>query len=110
MEAVPALVAAVGVKVAGRALVAAVWGKVAVRVNPDPAIAPSVPPLTTTSPVVPSQAKVAPGSSLKLKVMVAGCPLFSCATLLLIASVGARVSKLRLGVRPAPPVLPAGSV
>jgi hypothetical protein len=49
----------------------AVGVKTAVRVKPDPLIAPSVPPATTTSPLLPSQAKVLPGSSLKLKVMVA---------------------------------------
>ena len=49
----------------------AVGVKVAVRVSPEPEIAPSVPPVTTTSPVVPFQEKVLPGSSEKEKVMVA---------------------------------------
>ncbi|MNV65187.1 hypothetical protein D3C71_1578700 [compost metagenome] len=56
---------------------AGVGVKVAVRVKPDPDMAPSVPPVTTTSPVVPSQAKVVPGSSLKVKVMLAVSPDFS---------------------------------
>ena len=44
---------------------------VAVRVRPLLSFkAPNVPPATTTSPVVPSQAKVAPGSSLNVKVIV----------------------------------------
>ena len=78
MEAVPELLA-VGVKVA-------------VRVRPVPEIAPSVPPVTTTSPVVPSQVKVLPGSSEKEKVIVAVCTAFSAAELLVMARVGARVS------------------
>ena len=59
MDAVPALVLAAGVKVAVKVLPT-------VRV-----IAESVPPVTTTSPVVPSQEKELPGSSEKVKVMVA---------------------------------------
>ena len=76
----------------------AVGVKVAVRVKPAPLIAPKVPPLTTTSPAEPSQAKVDPGSSLKVKVMVAVSPAFTALTLLVIASVGARVSTLTGGV------------
>ena len=49
----------------------AVGVKVAERVSPVPLMAPSVPPLTTTSPLVPFQVKLAPGSSLKVKVTVA---------------------------------------
>ena len=79
MLAVPPLVLAVGVKVA-------------VRVRPLPEIAPSVPPVTTTSPLVPFQVKVAPGSSLKVKVTVAVSPILSALTLLVMARVGASVS------------------
>ena len=70
----------------------AVGVKVAVRVRPLPLIAPSVPPLTATSPVLPFQANVAPGSSLKVKVTVAVSPVFTAPTLLVIARVGAVVS------------------
>ena len=58
MDADPPFVLAVGVNVA-------------VRVNPLPLMLDSVPPLTTTSPLVPSHANVLPGSSEKVKVMVA---------------------------------------
>jgi hypothetical protein len=78
MEAVPELLAA-GVKVA-------------VRVSPEPEIAERVPPETTTSPVVPFQTKEEPGSSEKVKVMVAVWPATKAAELLVMASVGARVS------------------
>jgi len=88
----------------------AVGVKVAVRVNPVPLMAPKVPPLTTTSPALPSHVKVEPGASLKVKVMVAVSPALSALTLLVMASVGASVSMLMLGVVPAPPVLPAASV
>ena len=88
----------------------AVGVKVAVRVKPVPLIAPKVPPVTTTSPVVPFHANVLPGSSLKVKVMVAVWPALTAVTLLVIASVGATVSMLILGVVPAPPLLPAVSV
>ncbi|MNR24205.1 hypothetical protein D3C85_1412720 [compost metagenome] len=64
MLAVPALVDAVGVNIA-------------VRVRPAPAIAPNVPPVTTTSPVVPSQLKVVLGSSEKVKVIIATSPVFN---------------------------------
>ena len=88
----------------------AVGVKVAVRVNPLPLISPRVPPVTTTSPVLPFQAKLLPGSSLKVKVMVAISPALRVETSLVIVRVGARVSMLMLGVLPAPPVLPAASV
>ncbi len=70
----------------------AVGVKVAVRVRPEPLMAERVPPETTTSPVVPSQTKELPGSSEKVKVMVAVCPAIKAAELLMMASVGARVS------------------
>ena len=95
--AVPPLVLAVGVKVA-------------VRVRPLPEIAPSAPPVTTTSPLVPFQVNVEPGSSLNVKVIVAVSPILSALTLLVMAKVGARVSNVSVGVVPAPPVLPAASV
>ena len=62
--------------------------KVAVRTKPEPEIAPSVPPVTTTSPDVPFQVKVEFGSSVKVKVMVAVSPIFSCDTSLVIISDG----------------------
>ena len=78
MEAVPLLLA-VGVKVA-------------VRVRPVPEMAERVPPATTTSPVVPSQTNELPGSSENVKVIAAVCPAMRAAVLLVIVSVGARVS------------------
>ena len=83
---------------------------VAVRVRPLPEIAPSVPLVTTTSPLVPFHVKVLPGSSLKVKVIVAVSPAFSALLLLVMAIVGAMVSIAMLGVAPAPPELPAASL
>ena len=88
----------------------AVGVNTALRVNPVPLMAPSVPPVTATSPTEPFQTKLLPGSSEKVKVMLAVSPALSVATLLLITSVGANVSMLMLGVVPALPVLPALSV
>ena len=93
MDAVPALVLADGEKVAE-------------RVSPVPVMAESVPPETVTSLLE----NVVPGSSEKVKVMVAVSPLFKVDTLLVIVRVGAWVSKVRDGVLPAPPLLPARSV
>ena len=45
--------------------------KTAVRVRPVPLMVPKLPPTNTTSPVVPSHAKLLPGSSEKVKVMLA---------------------------------------
>ena len=70
----------------------------------------SVPPVTTTSPLLPSHAKLSPGSSLKVKVTVAVSPALRALSSLLRVSVGARVSMVMPGVVPAPPVLPAASV
>ena len=81
----------------------AVGVKVAVRVRPLPLIAPSVPPVTTTSPAVPFHVKVPPGSSLKVKVMVAVSPALSVALLLVIVSVGAVVSTMTVST----PLVPA---
>ena len=60
--------------------------------------------------VVTSDAAKPVGASLKVKVMVAVSPILSAATLLVIASVGASVSMLMVGVVPEPPLLPAASV
>ena len=78
--------------------VLAVGVKVAVRVAPLPEMALRVPPLTCTSPTLPSQVNVAPGSSLKVNVIVAVSPALSAALLLVIASVGA----VRSSVMPSP--------
>ena len=93
MEAVPAFVLADGVKVA-------------VRVRPEPVVAERVPPVTETS----SDVNEVLGSSEKVKVMVAVSPLFNVEALLVMAREGAWVSKVRDGVVPAPPSLPAASL
>jgi len=93
MEAVPALVLADGVKMA-------------VRVRPEPVMAERVPPVTETS----SDVNEVLGSSEKVKVMVAVSPLFNVEALLVMAREGAWVSKVREGVVPAPPLLPAASL
>ena len=49
-------------------------------------------------------------ASEKVKVMVAVSPLFNVEALLVMARVGAWVSKVRDGVVPAPPLLPAASL
>ena len=87
----------------------AVGVKTAVRESPVPLIAPRVPPEMVRSPVVPFQAKLVPGSSEKVKVMVAVSPAFSVATLEVIATLGASVSIVMEGEVPAEPVLPAES-
>ena len=68
--------------------------KTAVRVRPVPLIALKVPPEIVRSPAVPFQVKLDPGSSEKVKVMVAVSPTFSAATLDVITTVGATVSIL----------------
>ena len=88
----------------------AVGVNVPVLVSPVPLIALKVPPEIVRSPVVPFQAKLVPGSSEKVKVMVAVSPTFSVATLDVIATVGANVSIVMEGEVPADPVLPAASV
>ena len=87
----------------------AVGVKVAVRVRPVPLIAPSVPPEMVRSPVVPFQAKLIPGSSEKVKAIVAVSPIFSAATFEVIATVGTSVSIVIEGEVPAEPELPAAS-
>ena len=84
----------------------AVGVNVAVRVTPLPLKAPSVPPEVIIS--VPT--KLVPGSSLNVKVIVAVSPAFRALALLVIATVGASVSMVTVGVVPALPLLPAGSV
>ena len=64
----------------------------AVRVRPVPEMAPNVPCVTTTSPVVPFHANVLPGSSENVKVMVAVCPMPTSAVLEVMLTVGAKVS------------------
>ena len=83
--------------------------KTAVRVRPVPLIVAKVPPETVKSPAVPFHAKLVPGSSEKVKVMVAVSPTFSAATLDVITTVGATVSIVMEGEVPAAPVLPAAS-
>ncbi len=83
--------------------------KTAVRVSPVPLIAPRVPPEIVRSPVVPFQAKLDPGSSEKVNVMVAVSPTFNVDTLDVIATVGASVSIVIVGEAPAEPELTAAS-
>src|ERR1700682_41151 len=97
MLAVPLSLAVVGVNVA-------------VRTRPIPEIAPSVPPLTAISPVLPSHAKVEPGSSLKVNVIVAVSPIFNCDTSLVIETVGAVISIWTARPEDDGPTLPATSV
>ena len=94
MLALPEVVFVVGVKVAVYTFGSAVTVGV-----------PKVPPVTKTS-----AAANPVGASLKVKVMVAVSPALTALTLLVMASVGARVSMLMAGVVPAPPLLPAASV
>ena len=82
----------------------------AVRVRPVPLMAPKVPPETLRSPAVPFQAKLVPGSSENVKVMLAVSPALSVATLLATLTVGETLSMAMVGETPAPPVLPALSV
>ena len=83
--------------------------KTAVRVRPVPLIAPKKPPETVRSPNVPFQIKLFPGSSEKVKVMMAVSPTLRVATLDVIATVGATVSMVMEGDKPAEPVLPIAS-
>ena len=85
----------------------AVGVKTAVRVRPVPVISPSTPPVTLMSPAVPSHTKLMRGSSENLNVMLAVSPALSVVTLLVILTVGAKVSMLMLGVVPVLPGLPA---
>ena len=87
----------------------AVGVNIAVRVRPVPLMALSEPPVASTSPTVPFQAKLLPGSSENEKVIVAVSPIFKALVLLLISTEGAKVSMLMLDVLPAAPLLPAAS-
>ena len=84
----------------------AVGVKVAVRTRPVVVKPLRVPPDTTMSDAV----KVARGSSLKVKLMVAVWPACNAVVLLVMATVGASVSMVIEGVVPAPPALSAASV
>ena len=87
----------------------AVGVNVPVRFRPVPLIFPKVPPETVRSPAVPFQTKLVPGSSENVNVIVAVSPTFSVATLDVIATVGAMVSIVMDGDKPADPVFPAAS-
>ena len=82
----------------------------AVRVSPVPLMALNAPPLTARSPVEPFQAKLVPGSSENVNVMLVVSPALSAATLLAILTIGAKVSIEIAGVTPALPKLPTLSV
>jgi hypothetical protein len=75
--------------------------KMAVRTVPVPEMAESVPCWTDTLPLVPSQLKLAPGSSLNVNVMVAVSPILSAGLSLVIVTVGTSVSNTMPGVVPA---------
>ena len=64
----------------------------AVRTMPVPLMAPKLPPAITTSPVEPSHAKLVPGSSEKVKVMVATSLEFRLDLLDAMTTLGAVVS------------------
>ena len=87
----------------------AVGVKMEVRVRPVPLMALKVPPVTTRSPELPSHAKLVPGFSEKVNVMLAVSPALSAVKLLAMLTVGAKVSIEMLGVVPALPELPAVS-
>ncbi len=87
----------------------AVGVNTAVRVRPVPLMALKLPPVTTTSPALPFQTKLLPGSSENMKVMLAVSPSFKVLVLLLINTEGAKESMPMLGVLPAVPLLPAAS-
>ena len=85
----------------------AVGVNTAVRVRPVPLMAPKLPPVTTKSPELPSQAKLVLGSSENVKVILAVSPALRVATLLAMLTVGATVSMTMLGETPALPEFPA---
>ena len=84
---------------------AGVGENTAVRVRPLPLMAPKLPFLTTKSLLV----KLLPGSSLKVKVMVAVWPIPNKALLLAMVTVGERVSMLMDGTKAPLPTLPERS-
>ena len=83
--------------------------KVPILIRPAPLMAPSVPPVTVMSPAVPSHTKLLPGSSENVKVMLAVSPALSAVTLLVMLTLGAKVSMMIDGVEPAAPLFPAAS-
>ena len=87
----------------------AVGVNTAVRVRPEPLIAPKAPPETMRSPAVPFQAKLVPGSSEKVNVMLAVSPAFSAATFEVIVTVGGSVPIVIDGEDPDEPVFSAAS-
>ena len=87
----------------------AVGVNTAVRVRPEPLIAPKAPPETVRSPAVPFHAKLVPGSSENVNVMVAVSPTFKVVISEVMVTVGASVSIVIEGEVPAAPVLPATS-
>ena len=72
----------------------AVGVNTAVRVRPVPLRALKVPPVASTSPELPSQTKLEPVSSERVKVMLAVSPALSEATLEAMLMLGAVVSTL----------------
>ena len=78
--------------------------KIAVRTVPVPLMAPRVPRVAAAA-VNPVGA-----SLLKVKVMVAVAPAFKSEADEMMVTVGATVSMVMAGVRPAKPALPAASV
>ena len=68
--------------------------KTAVRVRPVPLMAPKLPPVTTTSPEVPSHAKLVSGSSEKVNVMLAVVPIVREEISDVIVTVGGVVSTM----------------
>ena len=87
----------------------AVGVKIAVRLSPEPLMAPKVPPETVRSPAAPFQTKLVPGSSENVNVMVAVSPTLSADTFVVFATFGATVSMVIEGEVPAEPVFPAAS-
>ena len=87
----------------------AVGVKTAVRVKPVPLMAPRLPPVTVMSPIEPFHAKLMPGSSVNVKMILAVSPDFRVLTLEVIAKVGVSVSIDKIGVVHATPLLPAAS-
>ena len=76
----------------------AVGVKIAERVKPVPSIALRVPPVTIKSPSVPSQIKLEPGSSVKVKVTVAVSLILKVETLEETTTSGKVVSIKKLGL------------
>ena len=88
----------------------AVGVKVAVRLKLVPEIALKVPPVTETSPNVPSHTNEVPISSLNVKVTKLVSPVEMLASLKPMVTVGLFVSNATTKGVPAVPALPAASV